>query len=101
MRLTEAAARQVIAIAGAGCLRIGVQGGGCSGLTYTFSLEQSPAATDTVFEEHGAKVCVDARSLAVLADCTLDWEQTLMTKGFVISNPNQKSSCSCGESFSL
>lgn len=101
MKIAEAAAKYVIAAAGNGFLRIGVQGGGCSGLSYTFAVEESPAATDTVFEEYGARICVDARSLKVLEGCILDWQDTLMAKGLVIVNPNQKSVCSCGLSFSV
>lgn len=101
MEITEAAAKFVITIAGTHCLRIGVQGGGCSGLTYTFAVEQAPAANDKVFEQHGARICIDSRSLKVLEGCVLDWQDTLMTKGLLIVNPNQKTVCSCGSSFSL
>jgi len=83
-----------------GGLRLGVQGGGCSGLTYAMRLETKARDRDNVFEENGARVFVDPKSLLYLAETTLDYEETLMRRGFVFQNPAATRSCGCGTSFS-
>ena len=82
-----------------GGLRLGVAGGGCSGLTYKFKLEAEPRSTDQVFEFDGVKLFVDPKSYAHLEGLTLDYHESLMESGFVFNNPNAQHSCSCGKSF--
>jgi len=82
-------------------LRIGIKAGGCSGFEYTFGWEQAPKATDAVFEgPDGAKVFVDPRSLRLLDGTVLDYDTSLLSKGFLFNNPHAKSTCGCGVSFS-
>lgn len=82
-----------------GGLRVGVQGGGCSGLSYVVRFEAAPGSQDNVYEFDGVRVFVDPRSLQFLDGMTLDWKQDLMQQGFVFDNPNAKKSCGCGTSF--
>ena len=83
-----------------GGLRVGVKGGGCSGLSYTFAWEKEPRFGDEVFEgPDGAKIFVDKKSLLFLKGTTLDYDTALLTQGFVFSNPNAKQTCGCGSSF--
>lgn len=85
----------------AGGLRLGVQGGGCSGLTYAMRLEAKARERDNVIEENGARVFVDPKSYVYLEDVTLDFEVTLMRQGFVFQNPRATHSCGCGTSFTV
>jgi iron-sulfur cluster assembly protein len=80
-------------------LRVGVQGGGCSGMTYFMDFDE-PRADDKVFEQGGVKVVVDPKSILVLSGAVLDYSEGLMGSGFTIKNPNAKGSCGCGSSFS-
>jgi iron-sulfur cluster assembly protein len=82
-----------------GGLRIGVQGGGCSGLSYAMRLETQPRDRDKVFEAFGARVFVDPKSFLYLQDITLDYREELMRRGFVFENPQATRSCGCGSSF--
>ncbi|MCL6482039.1 MAG: iron-sulfur cluster assembly accessory protein [Acidobacteriia bacterium] len=82
-----------------GGLRIGVQGGGCSGLTYALRLETQARDRDRVFEEHGSRIFVDPKSYLYLQNTTLDYVEELMRQGFVFQNPNAERSCGCGSSF--
>ena len=82
-----------------GCLRVGVKGGGCSGLSYTFGWERVARLGDEVFESHGAKIFVDKKSYTFLKGTTLDYDTALLTRGFVFHNPNATQSCGCGSSF--
>jgi iron-sulfur cluster assembly protein len=83
-------------------LRVGVKAGGCSGFEYVFGWEREPKETDCVFEgPGGAKVYVDPRSLRVLDGTTLDYDTSLLSKGFIFNNPNATSVCGCGVSFSI
>ena len=84
-----------------GGLRVGVQGGGCSGLTYAMRLETQARDRDNVFEDFGARVFVDPKSLAYLDETTLDYQVTLVRQGFVFHNPRAAKSCGCGSSFSV
>ncbi len=85
----------------AGGLRLGVKGGGCSGLSYFIDWADAPAGHDQVFERDGARVFVDPKSAVFLQGTIVDWQQTLMQTGFVFKNPNVKSACGCGESFTV
>ena len=81
-------------------LRVGVKGGGCSGLSYTFAWERQARLGDEIFEgPEGAKIFVDKKSLLFLDGTVLDYDTNLITKGFVFNNPNAKSTCGCGSSF--
>ena len=81
-------------------LRLGVKGGGCSGLSYVLVLEDAaPKPYDTVFEQEGIKVLVDAKSQLYLDGTTVDYKNGLMGGGFEFLNPNAKKSCGCGTSF--
>ncbi|MFQ5664538.1 MAG: HesB/IscA family protein [Terriglobia bacterium] len=81
-------------------LRLAVQGGGCSGLTYAVRFESQPTARDKVFEFDGVRVFVDPKSLIYLAGTVLDFKNELMQQGFVFENPNAGKGCGCGASFS-
>jgi iron-sulfur cluster assembly protein len=84
-----------------GGLRLGVQGGGCSGMSYLFRLEPKPRATDHVFNFDDVRVYVDPKSYPYLDGLTLDFTESLMESAFVWHNPNAKRSCSCGKSFAV
>ena len=84
-----------------GGLRLGVKGGGCSGLSYFIDWAAAPSKFDQVVERDGARVFVDPKSAVFLQGTTVDWQQTLMQTGFVFRNPNVKSACGCGESFTI
>lgn len=99
-RIRELLAKEGVA-AEKGGLRLGVQGGGCSGLSYAMRLEAKPRERDKVFEEFGARIFVDPRSLVYLNGTTLEYEDTLMRQGFVFQNPNATRSCGCGSSFTV
>ena len=85
--------------ADSGGLRVGVQGGGCSGLTYAMRLDTEARARDNVFEEYGARIFVDQKSYLYLNNTTLDYHEDLMRQGFVFQNPQATRSCGCGSSF--
>src|ERR1700748_2551128 len=82
-------------------LRIGVVGGGCSGFQYSMSFENQAGMMDKVLSFDGLKVFVDATSLMYLHGCTVDYVETLEAAGFKFDNPNTKSTCGCGSSFSV
>jgi iron-sulfur cluster assembly protein len=85
-----------------GGLRVGIKGGGCSGLSYTFSWEKEARPGDEVFEgPAGTKIFVDKKSLIYLNGTTLEYDPALMGKGLHFVNPNAKASCSCGSSFTV
>jgi len=107
IEITENAARQIHkmlqkrALGEAG-LRLGVKAGGCSGFEYVFGWEATPRQDDAVFESgDGATVFVDPRSLRVLDGTALDYDTSLLSKGFLLNNPHAKSTCGCGVSFSI
>jgi iron-sulfur cluster assembly protein len=86
-------------LAGQGGLRLGVQGGGCSGLSYAVQFESGPQERDRIFTFDDVRIFVDPKSFIYLAGMTLDYEETLMKTGFVFQNPNATKSCGCGSSF--
>jgi iron-sulfur cluster assembly protein len=86
----------------AGGLRIGIKAGGCSGLSYTFSWEAEPRQGDHVFDgPDGARVFIDPKSHRFIDGTTLDYDTSLVSKGFIFNNPNAKNTCGCGTSFSV
>lgn len=106
LEVTEAAARAIRryleehgAPSGAG-LRVGVRGGGCSGLSYFLDVEHAPAEQDKVIDAHEVQVFVDPKSMLYLQGTTLDFVQGLMESGFKFINPRASKNCGCGESFS-
>lgn len=82
-------------------LRIGVVGGGCSGFQYSMSFENQSGMMDKVFSFEDLKVFVDATSLMYLNGCIVDYVETLEAAGFKFENPQVKSTCGCGSSFSV
>ncbi|MBM3608195.1 MAG: iron-sulfur cluster assembly accessory protein [Alphaproteobacteria bacterium] len=82
-------------------LRIGVDGGGCSGFQYTFDITTSRNEDDTLIERDGAGVVIDAVSLELIKGSTIDFVDDLMGQSFRIENPNATAACGCGTSFSI
>ncbi len=106
IHLTERAALKIRALLAkegvsldVGGLRVGVQGGGCSGLSYAMRLDTQARDRDKIFEEFGARLFVDPKSFLYLNGTTLEYEETLMREGFVFQNPNAARNCGCGSSF--
>ena len=85
----------------AGGLRLGVKGGGCSGMSYSIGFDAGPRERDNIFNFDGVQVFVDPKSFVYLKGMTLDYEETLMRQGFNFHNPNSARSCGCGTSFSV
>lgn len=81
-------------------LRVGVKGGGCSGLTYSLGFDADSREGDTIINQEGIKLFVDGKSLFYLMGTELDFSDGLNGKGFVFNNPNAVKTCGCGESFS-
>ncbi len=83
-------------------LRVGIKAGGCSGFEYVFEWEAAPKADDLVFDgPDGVKVWVDPRSPRLLDGTTLDYDTSLVSRGFIFQNPHAKQTCGCGTSFSV
>jgi iron-sulfur cluster assembly protein len=82
-------------------LRVGVKGGGCSGLTYSLGFDPEATEADTIIESEGVKLFVDGKSLFYLTGTTLDFSDGLNGKGFIFNNPNASKTCGCGESFGV
>jgi iron-sulfur cluster assembly accessory protein len=82
-------------------LRVGVVGGGCSGFQYSMAFENQSGMMDKVFTYDGLKVFIDATSLMYLNSCVVDYVETFEAAGFKFENPNVKSTCGCGSSFSV
>ena len=80
-------------------LRVFVQGGGCSGFQYGFTIEEKPEEDDTVYTKHGVKVVVDSMSYSYLIGSEIDYKDDLNGSSFVIRNPQATSTCGCGSSF--
>ncbi|OIQ87199.1 iron-sulfur cluster insertion protein ErpA [mine drainage metagenome] len=104
--LTENAARRVAKLKQmegneALMLRLSVSGGGCSGFSYGFALDDKQGDDDHLFEAHGVTLVVDDTSLDLLAGATVDFVEDLVGSAFAIKNPNATSTCGCGSSFSV
>jgi len=84
-----------------GFIRVGVKGGGCSGLMYDLDFDSVTTESDKVFEDNGVTVVVDKKSFLYLVGTILDYSGGLNGKGFVFSNPNADRTCGCGESFAI
>jgi iron-sulfur cluster assembly protein len=82
-------------------LRVGVTGGGCSGLSYQMKFDDKIDSTDTVIDLESVKICINKLSLLYLVGTELDYEDGLNGKGFEWRNPNATRTCGCGESFSI
>jgi iron-sulfur cluster assembly protein len=82
-------------------VRVGVVGGGCSGLSYKLDFDNEVKAMDQVFEDNSVKVVTDLKSFLYLVNTTLDFSDGLNGKGFYFSNPNASRTCGCGESFAV
>lgn len=103
--VTDRAATRIAEIVAAegkqAALRVAVLAGGCSGFQYKFELDETPAEDDLIIEQGNAKVFVDPASLDLLAGSELDYTDALIGAHFAVRNPNAKSACGCGTSFSL
>jgi iron-sulfur cluster assembly protein len=84
-----------------GALRLGVRGGGCSGVSYAIEFSDKVRERDNVYEFDGLRVIVDPKSLVYLRGSVLDYEVQILQHGFKFQNPNEKSACGCGESFTV
>jgi len=101
--LTEKAGakvKELLAVEKKTGLRVYVSGGGCQGFSYGMSLEDMSLAQDRILEMHGVKVFIDAQSEKMLDGTEIDFVDSLEGSGFSIKNPNAKSTCGCGNSFS-
>ncbi len=84
-----------------GGLRLGVKGGGCSGMSYAVGFDAHPRESDNIFTIEDVRVFIDPKSFVYLQGMTLDYEETLIRQGFNFINPNSTKSCGCGSSFSV
>ncbi|MFZ6050529.1 HesB/IscA family protein [Halocola ammonii] len=82
-------------------IRVGVEGGGCSGLMYQLKFDTEMGEGDQAFEDNGVKIVVDKKSFLYLVGTELEYSGGLNGKGFVFKNPNANRTCGCGESFSI
>jgi len=107
VEVTEDAANKILTIFsdkqldGQAGLRIAVQGGGCSGLSYNLSIDDEETKFDRVFEAHGVKVIVDKKSFLYTAGLILDFDTDEFNGGFQFHNPKAKATCGCGTSFAV
>ncbi len=102
--ITESAANQIKQMMAAEeeenlYLRVGVQGGGCSGLSYGMGFDTEVKENDTKYDQHGIGVIADPDSVKILQGVTIDYKENMMGGGFTIDNPNAIASCGCGSSF--
>ena len=80
-------------------IRIGIKGGGCAGFTYVFDFDDKAGEFDTVFESQGTRIFVDRKSLIYIDGTTVDFNTSLMDRGFKFQNPKADAACGCGTSF--
>jgi iron-sulfur cluster assembly protein len=102
--VTEVAAKEIQSLMGQYnnpqlALRVRVVAGGCSGFSYDLAFDDQVQSTDRIFDSNGVKVVIDERSLPHLDGTQLDFVDTMLGRGFTFQNPNAKSSCGCGSSF--
>ena len=106
IQISDNAAHQIVKMLArngleGGGLRVGLKAGGCSGFEYVFAWERESRPTDEIFTgSNGSLVFVDPKSYVLLKGTVLDYDTSLMSKGFLFHNPNAKSTCGCGLSFS-
>ncbi len=93
--------REMLAESNEPAMRLGVVGGGCSGLSYKFKFETDPRPNDNVIEADGVRLFVDPKSFEHLDGLTLDFTESLLERAFVFHNPNATESCGCGKSFGI
>lgn len=86
---------------GTAFIRVGVEGGGCSGLSYKLEFDTEPKPDDKMFEDKGVKIVCDKKSFLYLVGTELDFSDGLNGKGFQFHNPNASRTCGCGESFAV
>lgn len=104
MELTDAAAARAKALvekAGGLALRVGVKNGGCAGMSYTVEMAQEQNPGELLVEDKGAKVLIDPKAVLFLIGAQMDFETTKMSSTFTFKNPNETSSCGCGESVAI
>ncbi|MCP4383827.1 MAG: iron-sulfur cluster assembly accessory protein [Hyphomicrobiales bacterium] len=106
LQLTERAAERVRQVTGSADksligVRVGVKNGGCAGMEYTLDPVETPVAGDDVVHQHGVSVYIDPKAVLFLLGSVMDHETTKLRSGFVFHNPNEVSSCGCGESVML
>ena len=82
-------------------VRVGVESGGCSGLSYKLDFDENKSDSDKIMEDNGVKIVIDKKSYLYLVGTTLNYSGGLNGKGFIFENPNANRTCGCGESFSL
>ncbi len=105
LSLTESAASRIRHLVDsqndATALRLAISGGGCSGFQYAFSLDTKTRSDDLVIKRNGASMVIDGMSVALLKDSQIDWQEDISGSMFVVKNPNAKTMCGCGTSFSV
>lgn len=100
-KVTASAFNKIMSIGGKKCLRVAVEGGGCSGFQYEISMESDIKENDLILSENECRVVIDPISLEFLSGAIIDFKEELIGSKFVIENPNATSSCGCGTSFSI
>ena len=100
-KVTANAFNKIMSIGGKKCLRVAVEGGGCSGFQYEISMESDVKENDLILSENDCRVVIDPISLEFLSGAIIDFKEELIGSKFVIDNPNATSSCGCGTSFSV
>jgi iron-sulfur cluster assembly accessory protein len=100
-KVTASAFNKIMSIGGKKCLRVAVEGGGCSGFQYEISMESDIKENDLILSENDCRVVIDPISLEFLSGAIIDFKEELIGSKFVIENPNATSSCGCGTSFSI
>ena len=100
-KVTASAFNKIMSIGGKKCLRVAVEGGGCSGFQYEISVDSDIKENDLILSENDCRVVIDPISLEFLSGAIIDFKEELIGSKFVIENPNATSSCGCGTSFSI
>ena len=100
-KVTHNAFKKIMSIGGKKCLRVAVEGGGCSGFQYEIYMESDIKENDLILSENECRVVIDPISLEFLSGAIIDFKEELIGSKFVIENPNATSSCGCGTSFSV